>query len=121
MDRGEIYACVEKVLEGQGFEVYRDSIERGVSGLSHGFHLVAKKGVCSLIIELVDTPTDLLLSLAKIYDVRGFTSILLVKEEVLATLTPSIQTFGVNNIISFKTLEELEVKLRRALGAQNLT
>lgn len=112
----ELVARAESALRSKGFSVSRRARVRGLSGFLHEFALLAEKGVFTLLLDFADKPADILAFLAKSMDLRGYNTIVAVKEEVLAELEPTLRGYARGNMIVYKDPEDFERKLSQALG-----
>jgi hypothetical protein len=104
-----------RFLLARGFKVETNARVVGLSGLAHSFAVKASKGQLQLFLDVVESVEDLLAFYGKALDLRGVPSLALVriKEE-----TPEMQQalHCVSNALAFKTSEELEEILPKALA-----
>jgi hypothetical protein len=112
----ELAARAESLLKLKGFSVNRRARVRGLSGFLHEFALIAEKGTFTLLLDFAEKTLDILAFLAKSIDLKGYNTIIAVREDVFAELAPILGGYARGNIIAYKDAEDFERKLEQALG-----
>ncbi len=112
----ELAARAASLLRSRGFSVNLNVRVRGLSGFLHEFALLAEKGIFALLLDFAEKPLDILAFLAKSIDVRGYNTIIAVREDVLAELAPTLGGYARGDIIAYKDAEDFERKLAQVLG-----
>ena len=112
----DLAARAESLLRSNGFSVSPRARVRGLSGFLHEFALLAEKGTFALLLDFAEKPLDILAFLAKSIDLRGYNTIIAVREDVFAELASTLGGYARGNIIAYKDAEDFERKLVQVLG-----
>ena len=75
-----------------------------------------KKAHLALLLDFAEKPLDILAFLAKSIDLRGYNTIIAVREDVFAELASTLGGYARGNIIAYKDAKDFERKLAQVLG-----
>lgn len=121
MPKGEeVLDLISRILSEEGFAVTANVSVEGLSGYSHVFHLLARKGGHVLLIDTAQDVFSFLASLAKRIDVPGYRFLVVVKEGSIKGVLPDVVDWHPEDlkditVVTYRELEEIQDKLRSLL------
>ncbi|MEM0308253.1 MAG: hypothetical protein QXO64_04870 [Thermofilaceae archaeon] len=115
--------AISDFLARNGFKVVADYTVDGLSGYKHHFHLYAQRGEIRILIDVPRDVFELLASLAKRIDVRGFDFLIVVEKRLVQDILPEVavpegEVLERATFIVFDGIEDMLNRLQHYLTAK---